>query len=333
MSAVPTFTAEHACRIARDVYALTGTADPLPSYADQNFRLRATGGQEFVLKIANADEDQAFLAAHNEAMAILEARGVAYCPRLIQTPSGEDFVKLQTDGFTYLGRLITWLPGEVLATCEQSPGLLRELGVCVGQLDAALTDFDHPALHRGSFAWDLQNAGAVIDANMSAVDDPQMRQHIERIRETFRTRVEPRLPELPQGVIHNDANDYNVLVSGQRIAGLIDFGDMVYSQLVSDLAIATAYAILDKPDPLCCAATIAAGYHSARPLSDAELSVLWPMACARLAVSACMAAVEQRKRPDDPYISINQQPIRRTLQQLLDISPYEAATAFGRACG
>ena len=37
----------------------------------------------------------------------------------------------------------------------------------------------------------------------------------------------------------------------------------------------------------------------------------------RLAVSACMAAHQMRLRPDDPYLTISQEPIRRTLPKLL----------------
>ena len=49
--------------------------------------------------------------------------------------------------------------------------------------------------------------------------------------------------------IHGDLNDYNVLVGGdgdvesrdQRVTGIVDFGDMVHSYRVGDLAIAIAY--------------------------------------------------------------------------------------------
>ena len=85
----------------------------------------------------------------------------------------------------------------------------------------------------------------------------------------------PCCQDLRQSAIHNDANDYNVLVSGDQsrltgfprdkhptwLFGLVDFGDMVHSFTVGDLAVAIAYAILDKPDPLAAAAQVAAGYH------------------------------------------------------------------------
>ena len=51
---------------------------------------------------------------------------------------------------------------------------------------------------------------------------------------------------LPHSVIHNDANDYNVLIEDGRMSGLLDFGDLVHSATVCDLAIALAYTMLHE---------------------------------------------------------------------------------------
>ena len=72
--------------------------------------------------------------------------------------------------------------------------------------------------------------------------------------------------KLRHGVIHGDANDHNVLVRQGRVAGLIDFGDLVYSAVVCDLAIAVAYAMLAKPQPLDVAGAIVRAYHERLPL-------------------------------------------------------------------
>ena len=60
----------------------------------------------------------------------------------------------------------------------------------------------------------------------------------------------PRLAELPASLIHGDPNDENVLVGGDQVTGLLDFGDCIYNPTVCELAIALAYAMLDQPDPL-----------------------------------------------------------------------------------
>ena len=301
ISQSPNLSLQQACRIARDTYGLDVTADPLPGERDQNFRLRADDGRSFVLKIANAGEDRSFLEAQNQTMLRLEERDVGYCPALILTCTGNEFFEMTSSGSTFTGRLITWQSGDVLANCRwQGPELLRHLGVCVGRVDDALQGFDHPALHRGDFPWDLRNALDVINRHADQIKDCGMRRTVDEVRELFITYVVPHLSQLSLSVIHNDANDHNVIVQGtigtQQIAGLIDFGDMVHSYTVAGLAIAVAYAMLDAPDPLEAAAYIVEGYHDVAPLGDEELAVIFPMACGRLAVSVCMAASQQQQR-------------------------------------
>lgn len=339
ISRSPALSCDQACEIAHDRYGLHVTARSLPSERDQNFRLSTQDGREFVLKIANGEEERLFLEAQNQVMARLHSRQVAYCPELIPTRSGEDLFEVRANGSAFCARLITWLPGEVLASCKwQGPELLRHLGTCVAEVDTALKGFDHAALHRGDFQWDLNNAPAVTDRHIDKVEDSEMRRQIGAVQAMFAEYVVPRLPRLERSVIHNDANDHNVIVqrttiAKPQVAGLIDFGDMVHSYTVGGLAIAVAYAMLDKTDPLTAAVCVVEGYHAVAPLSDDALAVVFPMACARLAVSACMAAFQQRLRPDDPYLSVSQQPIQRTLGHLLDVHPRFAEAAFRNACG
>ena len=60
-----------------------------------------------------------------------------------------------------------------------------------------------------------------------------------------------------------------------QVVGVIEFGDMVHSYTVADPAVAIAYAILDRPDPLAVGVHILAGYHRARPLDEQELAALF----------------------------------------------------------
>ena len=60
----------------------------------------------------------------------------------------------------------------------------------------------------------------------------------------------PALDDLPHQVIHNDANEHNVLVADDgTVAGLIDFGDVVWSARVCGLAVAGAYAMQGQRRP------------------------------------------------------------------------------------
>jgi Ser/Thr protein kinase RdoA (MazF antagonist) len=102
------------------------------------------------------------------------------------------------------------------------------LGAFLGRLDRALSAFSHPGAER-TYAWDLARAGGHLEyAHLISGHERQraVRQTLER----FANDVAPRLSRCPIQVIHNDANDRNVLLDRDgRVSGLLDFGDMVRS--------------------------------------------------------------------------------------------------------
>jgi Ser/Thr protein kinase RdoA (MazF antagonist) len=319
----PRFDVAGATRLARDLYGLDVTASPLPSERDQNFLMTNRAGERYVLKIANASEERAMLEAQNAAMAHVSRR-VTFCPRVIPTTAG---VTIGVAGAGHFVRLVTYVPGMPLAEATGKASLMASFGRAIGELDAALSDFDHPAVHR-EFHWDLAQAARVIDEHLPRIEDAGDRGLVARVSERALTTVAGCQAAFRRGVIHNDANDWNVLVDGDRIAGLIDFGDMVHSWVVADPAIAIAYAVLDDPDPPAIAAAFVRGYHAAYPLRDEELAALMPLVNLRLCMSACIAAWQRQQRPDDEYLAVSQAPIRRTLPVLAAIPADAAAQAI-----
>ncbi len=327
----PRFGAADAMALARTLYGLDASAAPLPSERDQNFLLQATGAR-FVLKVANASEPRALLEAQNAAMRHVEGR-TGSCPRVIPTAAGQEIGEA---GGHYV-RLLSWIPGAPLATLpHRRPALLRDLGRRVGELDLALASFDHPAIHR-DFHWDLVHAPAVITRNLPLVREGALAALIERTSAPWMDGTAS-FAGLPRSAVHNDANDHNVLVDDggsplrtPRITGFVDFGDIVHSVTVADLAIAIAYAILGVRDPLAAAAAVVGGYQAVRTLDEAELQALWPLVKLRLCVSVCIAAEQQPHRPDDEYLGISQAPIRESLPALDAIDDRHAAEVFRTA--
>ena len=150
----------------------------------------------------------------------------------------------------------------------------------------------------------------------------------------------PLLPKLRTSAIHNDANDFNVIAGGgtdlytrnQTVVGVIDFGDMVHSYTVGDLAVAIAYEILNESDPLTAAAEIVKGYCKEYPLREGEIAALFGLICLRLCMSVSLAAYQQRQRPEDAYLTISQPAIRKTLPKLAQIPFGLAEAVFRDAC-
>ena len=300
---VPDFNVASAEAIADELFGIRGRAETLPSERDQNFLVTDSAGEKFVLKIANALESRAFLEAENAVLKHLADR-VDFCQSLVT----DEIATVKG----HLVRAVRYLRGVPLARVRpQSPALLRDLGRKLGQLDQALSDFDHPAIHR-DFHWDLENGNRVIDEFASLVEDASMRELV------LRCRVEVK-DSLRRSVIHGDANDYNVLVDPEQmiVTGLLDFGDMVYSYTVGDLAIAIAYVVLDKNDPRAAAREVIEGYRSEFRLLDEELEMLWPLVRLRLAMSVCIAAQQLRQQPENEYLRISQKSIEASLPRLI----------------
>ena len=299
----PVFDVESATRIAEKLFGVRATASVLPSERDQNFLLEAAD-ERFVLKIANRTESRALLEARNALLKHLETR-ISFCPHVVPALNGE---LISTEADFYV-RLVTYLPGMPLARAmPQSSALLCDFGRKLGQLDHAMSDFDHPALHR-EFHWDLANGNRVIDEYGELVEDAALRELVRECRFEVNAR-------LRSSVIHGDANDYNVLVDGDRVVGLIDFGDMVYSWTVGNLAVALAYVVLGKDDPRAAAANVIDGYIEEFPLTVEGRSVLWKLVRLRLAMSVCLAAHQLRQRPENEYLRISQRAIVETLPRL-----------------
>ena len=307
----PAFDVESAAAVADRYFGIRASASPLPSERDQNFLLTNSTGEKFVLKIANALEAPAFLEAQNAVLNHL-AKRVSFCQRLVPATSGEEVVTVRgSNGAMHFARLVHYLSGVPLGEVKlQSNELLRDLGRKLGVLDRALADFDHPAVHR-DFHWDLANGNRILSEYGGLLQDATLRELVAKCRIDFD-------PALRRSVIHGDANDYNVLVDPERmqVVGVLDFGDMVYSYTVGNVAIAIAYVVLDKADPLEAANAVIEGYRSEFPLLDNELEALWPLVLMRLCMSVCLAAYQQRQRPENEYLQISQRAIEQNLPRI-----------------
>lgn len=283
----PAFDLDSVIRIAEESFGLHATARELPSERDQNFLLTDESGQKFVLKIANGLESLPLLEAQNAMLEHL-GRKISFCPRVVSD------VKFKLNHFM---RLMTYLPGVPLAEVKpHSSVLLRDLGRKLGQMDRVLADFDHPAIHR-DFHWDLANGNRIIEEFGGLVDDPEL---VRKCRFDGN-------PDLRRSVIHGDANDYNILVAADHVTGLIDFGDIVHSWTIGNLAIAVAYVVLGKDDPRAAAAHVVEGYGEEFEVVDQE--ILWKLVRLRWAMSVCIAACQQRQRPENEYLKISQRAI------------------------
>ncbi len=338
----PAFTLDDAAGIALAHFGIKGVATALPGERDQNFRL--TGAtQDFVIKIANPDVELSSLELQNAAIEIAgsldEAGSRSFeTPRLIRSQAGSAIVLLQDPNKRAChARCLSFLPGQPLARFEaHSPALLREIGRQLGALDLGLTALNHSPAGKRELYWDLKNAASIVAERVPSIEEASKRLLLEKCLANFR-QIAARIDALPKSVIHNDANDYNILVdqddsTGRVLLGLIDFGDIVFSTTIFELAICGSYMMLGKQDPISAAGELVAGYHQLYRLGETEFSVLFPLMCMRLCQSVCLAHYQQQLEPDNAYLGITEQPAWDALTQLVEFDPADVHQRFSQAC-
>jgi Ser/Thr protein kinase RdoA (MazF antagonist) len=299
LESMPRFAPAEALAAAQRVYGVEGEVSVLPSERDQNFLIAGADGGKFVLKIANSSDTADLLDFQNQAMrCVLTLVPDCRVQQLVRTRAGEDMSALRNaaTGNVHRVRMLTWIDGKTLAaTRPRGRDLFESIGACLAKIDAALCYFNHAAMHR-VLQWDVRRAGLA-------------RQHVGLLPLPRRPTVERALAQwekidweaLRQGVIHGDANDHNVIVDAGHMAGILDFGDIVYTAVICELAVALAYTMLDEAEPLAAAAPVIRAYHRHFPLSAPEQEALYPLVVARLCMSVCYAAHNRARNPGDPY--------------------------------
>jgi len=280
-------------------YGIQGKLDRLPG-ENLNFLVTQSSGTKHVLKIV--DEHMPPSAVEMEYVAIEHALRAGFRPRLpriIETLNAniECRINIHKKG-VYRSRLIEFIPGIGMSELTDiSENLLYDLGKTIAEFDRAMQGFDHPAAHR-QHRWNLAEAEQ-HEGKIALIADPEKKQLLEWSFGLWRA-TNAALASVPWQFIHGDAHDENVLVEGDRVVGLIDFGDCCYNPTVCDLAICLTYLMMRGDDPLRLANRILDGYRSVRALSEAELDLLYPLICARLAVSVCVANKRKTIDPDNP---------------------------------
>src|SRR6267154_992499 len=354
-------TEAEAVELARELYGLSVSAKALPGEYDDNFHLtprdgagaqprlaaplsnrlhtkNEPAGEEFVLKVMHPAREGSFIDMQCRALQHLAERAPQLTlPRVILNRRGEAVAAVQADGTARLVWLLTYVPGTMLVKARpHSAELLQSLGQFLGTLDAALADFEHPAVRR-ELKWDLARAGWIRE-HLHLIRDGSQRALVEKFLVLYDAEVVPVLAQLRRSVVYGDANDYNVLIGPplplpRKIVSVIDFGDMHETVTISEVAIAAAYAILGKGDPLRAAADVVVGYHRTFPLTEAELRILHLLIGTRLAVSVVNSAQRASVKPGDAYVTVSERPAWEALERLAKIHPRFAHYTFREACG
>lgn len=322
-------TEAQAGALARDLFGVVGQASALTSERDQNFRLRADDGAQYVLKIANPAEDAGVAEMQTLALIHVAERDAGVpTPRVVRTRAGG--LSAVHAGQTV--RLLTFLDGVLLHQAPATPAQRRALGAAHARLTLALQGFSHPAEDH-VLLWDLKQA-ADLRRLLPHVPDAGRRAQAQAALDAFDANVAPALSALRWQVVHNDLNPHNVVVDPDdtdRISGILDFGDMVRTPLVCDVAVAGAYQLGGAGlDGFC---DYLGAYHAALPLDAVERRLLHDLVVMRMAMSVLISEWRAALYPENAaYILRNHPAAARGLAQMAEIGREAFDRAIHRTC-
>ena len=333
----PAITAVMAAEIAQRLYRISGDVRGLTAEKDANFLITLPCGEQALLKITNAVEDSAVTDMQTAALMHLASADPTLpvqriCASLKGNPSE---IITAADGQTHVVRLMTYLRGTILSSATAGPQLHHELGAFLARVTRGLRGFFHPAAGH-VLQWDIKQA-ARLRPMLETVQDPDLRKRLTVTLDRFDAEIAPRLSMLRAQVVHNDFNPHNVLVDGQvgtHPIGLIDFGDIVHTPIICDLAVACSYQIGEGTDPLRQMCDMIRGYTSLLPLEPEEITLLPDLIRLRHATTLAIGASRAQRYPENAdYILRNTTASLRGMNALDQIGDDAALRALHTAAG
>jgi len=330
---IPTSQAES---ILLKLYGIEGEAAILPGEVDFNFRIKIENEEGYILKISRPEEEDSYLDFQQQLLQFVEKKGKnLIAPKVVKDRNG-NAISVITDhsGNKRKVRLLTWVSGRVWSSVNpQLDDLRYSLGKQCGLLTGALQGFDHAEAHR-DFEWDVARSLWTKEyLNLFSLEEKKILSSFHKQFEVLQNSYS----KLRKSVVHNDANDNNVIVSNilvnPVVKAAIDYGDAIHTQIINDLAISCAYCIMHHNDSLQAALPIVKGYHSAFALQEEELKHLYIAIAMRLVISVTKSAINKQKEPANEYLLISEKPAWEVLKNWSEIHPEFAEYSFRNICG
>ncbi len=302
----------------------------LDGYDNLNY-LVETSTNKFVFKTyLYYDELLAIVEAENETLLFLQDKNQDKFPKPIPFLDGSFVKVLEIDGELSICRMLLFLKGNLLSDIKHTKSVFQSFGIFIAQMDLKLQSFNSATIKERQSEWNTQ----YFNLNKKYINDipiAKNRNTVHYFFQQYEENVVPVLLELRKSIIHNDANQLNVLVKNEEVSGIIDFGDLAYTQLINELAIAIAYACQDKENPLEWSLIILKSYHNILPIKEIEIQVLYYLIAARLCISVCNAAHSKIINPNNKYAFSGEKSAWKMLDKWITINPLTAENSFRSA--
>ncbi|TNF83390.1 hypothetical protein FGE05_09065 [Pseudomonas sp. ICMP22404] len=321
-----------------DRYGMSVRCTRISCERDELFHVFSIDGLQYILRMSNPADDHATIDMQIQALAWLAERAPHIpVPLMIASLDGEtSFAANVGDNPRRIIWMTSFLEGLALPKSASSPAQLRNIGISLAELGLALRGFNHPGADR-VLAWDIQQAAACREMLPSTqhADGNKPWNLVRAGFDYFDEVVYHRLIKMRSQVVHADFNPHNILMDEgchDEVSGILDFGDMVATQLINDIAIAASYHT-DGDHPLSKVAEMLGAYHRVLPLLVEEVDLLFDLIVTRLCTAIAITEFRARLYPANrPYILKNTGVAWDGLQRLAQVSRADAQSILRKAC-
>ena len=304
----------------------------LNGYANKNYLVKSRD-RKFIFKTYSEYQSLFEVTeAENQMLLHLQSKGLRAIPKPIAFGDGSYLKLITIEGQQHLCRLLTFVEGTFMGDAVMDAPMVRSLGSFAAKLDTALLDFDHVALRARKWEWDLQSV-LLNEKYIADISSSRKRSLVSYFFQQYKAHVLPNLENFRTATIHNDLNEWNILITDNQVTGIIDFGDCAHSQLINEVAIMATYVFYVSNEPLEFVEPLLSSYHAILPLKEKEVAVLYWLIAMRLCTSVCNSANAKISDPENDYATVSEEKAWALLEKWLRIGPRKVENTFREALG
>lgn len=301
----------------------------LEGYGSLNYKITSSTGVKYVLKhYLNTDEAK-LVQAENEVLNCLDSFTEVKTPKVFLSKEN-DLLHQYPDGS--FARLLSFIPGSFLAEVDHTDELIASFGESTARFNLEIEAELNDVIAARIQVWDLKHCLLNVP-KLGFIKDHAKRKIPHFFFDQYKEFVQSQVPNLKHQIIHNDLNDWNVLVEKGKISGYIDFGDIAFAPRINEVAIALSYLLMNKKNPLAVVKTFISAYQKINSLTKLELSLLYYLIPARLSTSVCNSAEAKSNSEDTSYILVSEKPAWELLEKWISFNPIEVQNTCLIAAG
>lgn len=269
-------------------------------------------GKRYVVKIFSRAENTQRIDAEVRVMNQLHRKYPDVYPAVLRSRNGDLTEFCVIHGEDHYAWVMEFREGLTLAETPRLPSeLLSDIGDHIGKLSVELTSVN-PLPFQTNSNW-APHCAAIRIENALAALPTDVKPLVEEVLQRYQSNIEPIKDALPRMVIHGDLNDGNILIQRRRVSAIVDFGDMLKTYRICELANALPYFMMGRKSNIGILSTVTGAYVKHVELTEQELNVLIDFILLRLGLSLTLSYVQQEHDPDNPQLSVSRKPVKQLL--------------------